>query len=210
MSQPTVQALIQQLQSSDPAVRFQAALALIDMADPAACDALIMALSDSDAEVRRAAVRALSALDDVRAHAAIAAALRDRESRVRRRVVSWLIKHPTSPAVVEPLLAILSDPQADPAARDYAAMTLAQGDHRQGIPIMNALLPSVPVPLQRRLTHSLMLYADESSVPALAAQLNNADTPTRKAAAKALRRIGTAAALDALREHPQSDEDAAP
>lgn len=209
MSQPTVKALIQRLQSADPMARRQAALALIELADPAACDALIGALSDADAEVRRAAVRALSAQDDVRAHAAIAAALRDRESRVRRRVVSWLIKHPTSSAVREPLMAILSDPQADPAARDYAAMTLAQGDHRQAVPIMNALLPNVPVPLQRRLTHSLMLYADESSVPVLASQLDNADIPTRKAAAKALRRIGTAAALDALRDHPEMDEDAA-
>ncbi|QPC82484.1 HEAT repeat domain-containing protein [Phototrophicus methaneseepsis] len=193
--------LISELQSPDVAARQAAALALIDLADPTTRDALITALQDDDTQVRRGAIRALSAINDDESALAIVQALPDRAAPVRRRVVSWLLKNAHRRVIVPVLLALATDDTLDLAARDYAIMALAQGDHREAIPTINQLVQEAPAPLQRRILHSLMRFADASSVPALQLALASEDAPTRKIAMTTLQQIGTPEALAALTTH---------
>ncbi|MAU10482.1 MAG: hypothetical protein CL607_11715 [Anaerolineaceae bacterium] len=194
----TLQDLIEQLNSPDAEVRQQAALALMDLADPTSRDALIASLQDESADVRRAVVRALSAINDDASAIAIVGMLPDRTPKVRRRVVSWLLKYADRKAIVPILLKLAADETLDYGGRDYAIMALGQGVHHEGVPLLADLLQNGPTPIRRRIAHSLMRLADERSVPALTHALADADAVVRKIAAEALRQIGNEAALAAL------------
>lgn len=196
--------LIEQLQAPDAAIRQSAALALMELADTHSRDALIGALRDEDADVRRAAVRALSAINDDVSAGAIVGMLEDRAPQVRRRVVSWLLKYAHRKAIVPELLQLAGNEAIDFAGRDYAIMALGQGEHHEGVPLLNELLLNGPTEIRRRVVHTLMRLADERSVPALTKALKDDDIAVRKTAEKALHKIGTDAALAAL---PNQQED---
>ena len=149
---------------------------------------LIRALADDDPQIRRYAVIGLDRLNDPSAASHVARLLADPTPTVRRRVCAFLLKHPEPDAIVQPLVDILLDATMDMAARDFAAMTLASGGHRQALPAIIHTLTNGPVPLRRRLVHALMRMPDRNAIAALrhVVQDSSTDDRTRLIAQKVL------------------------
>lgn len=151
-------------------------------------DALIACLQDDDVQVRRLAVMALGRINDAASQSAIAQQLRDSVPAVRRRVCAHLLKHPHEAALVVPLLAVLQDDSVDYAGRDFAAMTLASGNHRQAIPTIINMLETGPAAIYRRMVHCIIRMPHADALPVLQriSTDETVDDTTRKVAKRAI------------------------
>jgi HEAT repeat protein len=187
--------LRQQLQSEDVNMRHEALFVCSKMRDLPADDAMreifVTLLQSDDAEVRRAAVMALSNMGDDASSVAIALQLRDTEPKVRRRVCAYLLKHPYKTALVAPLIEVLHDDHVDYAGRDFAAMTLASGEHRQALPAIVQMMDTGPKAIYRRMVHCMIRMPDASALPALRRihADEDVDERTRKVAKRAMQII---------------------
>jgi len=169
--------------SSDKTVR---ALRSMDGASShLAVDEMIQRLDDPDPEVREEAARALGRIGspDAEAVDALVARLRDPQSTVRPDAATALgqIGDPRAvPALVESLSCPL------PEVQDACARALAAFEK-----------PRPPAKTVRRL-RSIEDASDGLTVGDLIVRLDDADAPVREEAARALGRIGSAEAVDAL------------
>ena len=197
---------LDQLTNPDPAQRQDAIDALGKSGDSKAVDALLARLHDDSPDVRRAAILALRRIDDPRAYEPMLMTLADIDNRVRRRTSAWVMSMGRDTRLIAPLVKILADSSNRIAVREFAAMALGNiGDSAAVEPLLNALSDTSPE-MRRRIVHSLSIIPDPRAVESLGALLNDDDIPTRKIAAKTLRKIGTQEALNLLEKHGLLDD----
>jgi HEAT repeat protein len=212
-----VEGLIKALEHKDPNVRKAAAKALGRIGDKRAVEPLIKALSDSDWEVRAAAAKALGKLGDLRAVEPLITALKDETIAVRECAAEALGKIGDSRAV-EPLISALKDEFW--AVRKAAVDALAKiGDARAFEPLSSlcrkerdgevsaaiwTALREIDAPvdvLLAGLKNELSLIreycvkklaetGDPKAVEPLISMLRDETSSVRKAAARALDKLG--------------------
>lgn len=199
-AQAPVQEHLRDLQSSLPAVRRQAALALGRSAEKSAGPALIQALKDPQPEVRREAARALGAIKEVSAAPALAAALRDADKNVRS-CAAFALGEIRDPASAEALLTALGDPEW--TVRDQAAWALRELHEPKLAAPLAALLKQANAD-EPHVAWLLRNLGSAAAVEPLAPLLRDADAGTRARAVRVLGELpGTAAAgplLTALKD----------
>ncbi len=189
---------LKNLHANDHTTRLAAIKALGEAGDANVVDDLLPLLHDDSPEIRRESVLALRRINDERAFPAMVETLNDLDTSVRRRTSAWIMSMGQDSRLVASLSALLRDDNARIPAREFSAMALGNIADRDAVePLAEVLLKSPPE-LKRRITHSLSLMPDARAVAALAHLLDDDDLPTRKIAAKTLRKIGTAEALKAL------------
>lgn len=188
------------LQSDDEATRLAAIKALGEAGEASAVDDLLPLLNDESPDIRRESVLALRRINDERAFPAMVATLNDLDTSVRRRTSAWIMSMGQDSRLVAPLSTLLRDEHARIPAREFSAMALGNIADVSAVESLADVLLSSPPELKRRITHSLSLMPDARAITALAHMLNDDDLPTRKIAAKTLRKIGTAEALKALED----------
>jgi HEAT repeat protein len=128
--------LIAAIADRESKVREGAANSLGQLQDLRAVPSLIAALADRESTVRVSAANSLGQLQDVRAVAPLILALRDRDVSVRAYAVRGLVK--AGEPGVEPLIAVLADPNPD--VRRRAAYVLDSiGDPRAASALVTAL-----------------------------------------------------------------------
>lgn len=129
----------------------------------------------------------------------------------RRQKAMYALLRLGKPAV-EPLIALLENPQANPLAREWAVWTLGwSGDHRAGVPLTRALQDPLPG-LRAKAAWALGKLRVIGSIANLEALAKEDHALVREYAAEALERLrgavaasaqGHQNALPALRIHPQ-------
>jgi HEAT repeat protein/beta-lactamase regulating signal transducer with metallopeptidase domain len=149
LGSPAFRPLTNQLDSSDPSVRRNAAWAIGELTNmrpgtrAEAVPQLITLLGDSDAWVRMAAARALGELHDHEAVAKLLATLSDDDWRVRELVVWALSETKDDRAVTALCTVLLSDARAE--VRRGAAEALGEIQSAEALPALKqALHDSVP------------------------------------------------------------------
>jgi HEAT repeat protein len=171
---------LQQLKSSKPEVRAEAARKLGDSKEKKAVPALIKALADENWSVRIEAGKALGAIVHPAAIEPLAATLAYLPKAAKARRGG-------------------SDKGFE--AAQYEALATALG--RQGLPAVTPLLRllrSDDNEARRWAAHALALIKDPRTVPPLAERLDDSRSEVRKAAARALGEIGDPSALSPLKK----------
>ena len=119
-----IQSLSQSLQSDDPALANQAALALRD-AGRAAEPALLKALDDDQADTRALAAQSLSGTTSAAAISKLQSLLKDADAGVRTAALIGLRDAAETPALVKSLVEMTTT-ESDPAVQMRAGNTLAK------------------------------------------------------------------------------------
>lgn len=175
---------------------------------------LITRLEDVDWSVRRDAVDALAQADSAVAVPLLLKALRDPDSHVRWSAVKALEGN-RSDTVIKALLEMLHDEHY--LVSDTAAEVLVRTGS-PAVPGLLAMLEHSPPDVRGLVIEALGQIGDGSAVPAIVAYLDDSSTlrlderTVGQVAVEALRRIGTAEALEVLenRDAPAAEAPALP
>jgi len=220
-------ALAEQLRSSDPADRRVAVVKLVDSPAPEAEGMILGLLGDADAGVRETALRGLDGLDGAAIIAGLVAALADPEPALRaiaaeilatRKAVEGMpllverITHPDGfiraavlHALIErrfapalaPALAALGD--AETPVRREAASVLGWLQNPQAVPGLVTATLDEDAEVRRHATGALVFARDsEAAATAVIARLSDSDWQVRQEAADASARMGLKPAIPAL------------
>lgn len=125
---PSVPALVPLLSYRKPHVRWEAAKALRDIADPITATALVNSMDDSDADVRWLAAEGVTALGREGLHALLVALIERAQSPALRdgahHVLHVLVKRKGLGPILRPVLAVLeeSEPTLGTPTAAYKAL----------------------------------------------------------------------------------------
>ena len=214
-AQTATREYIRDLQSSVPAVRKQAAMALGRSVEKSAVPALIQALKDPQPEVRREAAHALGLIKDPQAAPALIKALRDSDKNVRafaayalgeirepkssgpliqalcdpewtvRDEAAWALREIHDPGLAAPLVALLRDERADVSQVVWVLRHLEGAD---AIELLAALLREPDAKIRARAVRAMGELQSAAGVDALLTALKDPDPGVRRAAVEGLRR----------------------
>ncbi|HEX5809151.1 MAG TPA: HEAT repeat domain-containing protein [Anaerolineales bacterium] len=224
-----VEALIEQLHSSDWMARCDAARLLGQSRDPRAVDALLPDLNDADWRVRRNAAQALGALRDKRAVESLLLALKDRTMTVRQRAMVALgrIKDPRAlPALIEIVLEAKHESyDAVQAIRKFGKKALPElvivferTGHRELMLLLigmkyerafDLILKMMESPdVSQRLTAigELGKLGDKKAIPYLLEQINQGDPVIQSEAVGALAKLRAVETIPLLLDLLKDDE----
>jgi hypothetical protein len=152
---------LRELDSSDPAVRSRAALALADGDQTASVNPLVNALSDPSPDVREKAALALG----LQSHRAVVqpliGALRDPDPQVREKAALGLALRRDA-VVVQPLIDALDDP--DGQVREKAAIALGTSGDERARPALEAALEDPDPQVREKASTALTLLGVSASV----------------------------------------------
>ena len=195
------------LQSPDPEVRANAALALSGLLDESVLAALAeAALSDPNGLVRESAIRAVATADP----GTLAEILADHEDLVMRVAAAKGLGVKDDPSALGPLTrALLAD--LEPEVRSAAADALGSlGDERALLPLAGALLNDPDSEAAVRAAAALALgdLGQPAAISPLAGALeSDGDAAVREAAAAGLGELGNDAATEDLIDSLSGDEE---
>lgn len=195
----TTEELIAHLHADDPALREQAAAELGNRRASEAVDALIAALNDPISAVRCAAILALRHIQQPRGDVALIPLFNDTDNAVRRRVSAWaMTREGDQPHLVEPLIALLEDPNSRKSTADFVLMLLGKWGDARALDALHRMTEHEFQPFRLRAAQSLRKMADERSVEHLIPLLDDPHPGVQATAAKTLTAIGTPEALAAV------------
>jgi HEAT repeat protein len=199
-----LQALREAATSDDPDLRRAALIGLGITGRPDALPALLDALRSPDAATRLVAVSALSgAAGGSEIVPALARAARDPDEAVRSAAIGFLSAAPGASAAAE-----LVELARDMPERERAISALAvQAEGR--VPALGAALDRAEEEVAPLLASALARMATPLATEALLQALESDSVVARKAAATALRALGGAPALEAIRRAAKRDPDPA-
>ncbi len=198
---------LQQLKSSKPEVRAEAAQNLGTAKQGKAVPSLIRNLDDDDPQVRMAVIEALAAIGHPASAEPLASALANLPKAAKKRssnrsteVAEYesLTKALTAigPPAVKPLLQLLGSQDKEP--RRWAAYALGILKESQAVDPLAGMLEDSRSEVRKTAALALGEISDPSALKALVKALGNRDQETRRAAADALGAIGSGSAIDAL------------
>ena len=200
---------LQQLKSSKPEVRAEAARKLGEARDRKAVPVLIEAVADESASVRIEAARALGAIPHPAAIEPLATSLgglsktaksrragSDKGSQAAEYEALATALGRQGSAAVTPLVRFLQS--EDKEARRWAAETLGLMKDPQAVAALAERLDDNRSEVRKSAAHALAEIGDSSALGPLRKALANRDPETRRAAAEALVTVGGESAAEAL------------
>ena len=223
-------------QSTDPAVRRQAAVDMGHRSHKAAAPALIALLQDDDKDVRREAAKALGQIKDPQSLAALVPSLRDSDKNVRfyaayalgdikdarsklallaslddpewcvRNEAAWALREIRDPAILAAVAAMLRNPQAD---SNHVGWILQQFDGEPAIEALADLLSDPSPRVRKRALAILVTLTDKSTFQSLTGAMKDADPEVRRLAVDGLARQGDPRAEQPLAELASRESNAA-
>ncbi len=202
--------LLTALEDSDWAIRWAVVEALAWIGNPAAVPPLIEQLDDPNWTVRVAVIRALMEIGDLRAVTGIAKMLADPKDLVREAAAEALGEL-GDPAAAAALVNAVSDPEE--FVRLAALRAIGKLGYENAVPTLINALDDSSSHIRWMAATALENIASEAAVPALIASLEDYDGPYWEdskvcdVAARALERIGTPQALDAVAQWRRSQQE---
>jgi len=178
--------LIAALESSDRALRREAAEALGEIGDSRATDPLVGRLGDSDSSVRMAAATALSKIGDRRGIAYLFKALGSQDEVIRLRAIRALVE--AGEAVAPDLRKGLRDP--NPLVRCGAAKVLGENRAREAVPDLIEALWDKDAVVRMNAAVALGKIGASEAIAALQELAEDPDTTVAYYARWAIGRIG--------------------
>ncbi len=198
---------LQQLKSSKPEVRAEAAQNLGAAKQSKAVPSLIANLSDDSPQVRMAVIGALAAIGHPASAEPLASALANLPGSAKKsgshrgaeaaeyELLAKALAAVGSPAV-KPLLQLLSSGDKEP--RRWAAYALGILKESQAVDSLAGMLEDSRSEVRKTAALALGDIGDPKALKALVKALGNRDQETRRAAADALGAIGAGSATEAL------------
>lgn len=178
--------LIALLNSNDPALKAQAALALGESKDKRAVELLIAALQDENSPVRENVIRALGSLADKRAFYSLVRLLRASDPIIRRASVWALGEIGCDPALVS-VAATLTDP--DPSVREAVVEVLGRCRKEAVGRRFSKLLYDYNPNARSYVVEAVGRFEDSTIIETLRAALKDESLNVRQSVARALARL---------------------